>query len=103
VKTILCIFVFSFLFSCTINPEAELITQKEKQIVACSKEAKMCPDGQVVGRNPKLNCQFDSCTKDKKNTKMLCTTDVKQCPDGKFVGRDANNNCQFPPCGKNLN
>ncbi len=102
-KTIGCLVIFSALFSCTTNPEAELNAQKAKQIIACSKEAKMCPDGQVVRRNPKLNCQFDSCTKDKKNTKTFCTADVKQRPDGKFVGRDANNNCQFPPCGKNLN
>ena len=28
---------------------------------ACTKEAKMCPDGTSVGRNPDKNCEFDSC------------------------------------------
>lgn len=28
---------------------------------ACTMEAKMCPDGTGVGRNPNLNCEFDPC------------------------------------------
>ncbi|MBI2628741.1 hypothetical protein HYW74_01510 [Candidatus Pacearchaeota archaeon] len=28
---------------------------------ACTKEAKICPDGSSVGRNPALNCEFDPC------------------------------------------
>ncbi|MBN2066964.1 MAG: hypothetical protein JW744_00670 [Candidatus Diapherotrites archaeon] len=28
---------------------------------ACTEEAKVCPDGSTVGRNPALNCEFDPC------------------------------------------
>jgi len=28
---------------------------------ACTKEAKICPDGSTVGRNPDKNCEFDAC------------------------------------------
>ena len=29
--------------------------------IACTMDAKVCPDGSYVGRNPKLNCEFDAC------------------------------------------
>lgn len=29
--------------------------------VACTQEAKICPDGSSVGRNSSLNCEFDPC------------------------------------------
>jgi len=32
---------------------------------ACTEEAKICPDGTVVGRNPALNCEFDPCPQQK--------------------------------------
>jgi hypothetical protein len=32
----------------------------EKQI-ACTMEAKACPDGSYVGRNPGKNCEFNPC------------------------------------------
>ena len=28
---------------------------------ACTEEAKICPDGTAVGRNPDLDCEFDPC------------------------------------------
>lgn len=28
---------------------------------ACTMEAKLCPDGSSVGRNPDNNCEFDPC------------------------------------------
>lgn len=31
------------------------------QPTACTEEAKICPDGSAVGRNPALNCEFDPC------------------------------------------
>ena len=101
-KTIIFLILLGTLSSCTRNQETELSEQKEKQIIACSKEAKMCIGGQVVKRNPKNNCNFDPCPQQKKNTKTHCTADVKQCPDGTFVGRDSNNNCQFPACGNSF-
>jgi hypothetical protein len=29
--------------------------------VVCTMEAKACPDGSSVGRNPEKNCEFDPC------------------------------------------
>jgi hypothetical protein len=31
--------------------------------VVCTMEAKVCPDGSYVGRNPAKNCEFDPCPK----------------------------------------
>lgn len=31
--------------------------------VACTMEAKVCPDGSYVGRNPAKNCEFNPCPK----------------------------------------
>jgi hypothetical protein len=31
--------------------------------VACTMEAKACPDGSYVGRNPEKNCEFNTCPK----------------------------------------
>ena len=69
----------------------------------CNKEAKVCPDGSSVGRNPKNNCEFDSCPKTVakdpvKKEPMICTADVKECADGSFVGRDHYKNCAFKEC-----
>jgi len=102
VKTVIFLILLSTLYSCTKNQGEELGEHKDKQIIACSKEAKMCSGGQVVKRNPRNNCNFDSCPQHKKDTKTLCTADVKQCADGTFVGRDSNNNCQFPECRDSL-
>ena len=93
-------------------------TQDEQTtaVKACTKDAKVCPDGSSVGRNPKNNCEFFECPKPAKNSsnnnslvngkngkgkgqqQVMCTADVKQCPDGTFVGRDHSNKCKFKPC-----
>jgi hypothetical protein len=31
--------------------------------VVCTMEAKACPDGSYVGRDPEKNCEFRSCAK----------------------------------------
>lgn len=31
------------------------------QGIACTEEARICPDGSAVGRNPENNCEFDPC------------------------------------------
>ena len=92
----------------------------------CTLEAKACPDGSSVGRNPAKNCQFDecsqsvtACTDDAKicpdgssvgrispscefedcpTNQMLCTQDIKVCPDGSYVSRDPDKNCEFKLC-----
>ena len=33
----------------------------EGGMIACTEEAKICPDGTAVGRNPELDCEFDPC------------------------------------------
>jgi len=61
--------------------------------VACTLEAKQCPDGSYVGRDPEKNCEFNECP-----TIKACTDDAKLCPDGSSVGRDSANNCEFKDC-----
>ncbi|GAA4822814.1 hypothetical protein GCM10011365_21250 [Marinicella pacifica] len=63
---------------------------------ACTKDAKVCEDGQTVSRNPALNCAFDPCPEPL--TEIQCADDMKQCPDGSFVKRHPNNECLFKAC-----
>ena len=65
---------------------------------ACTKEGKICPNGQTVGRNPTLNCEFDPCPEPA--SAIECRQDMKQCPDGSFVIRDATKKCEFKACPK---
>lgn len=61
--------------------------------VACSAEAKACPDGSYVGRTGP-NCEFAPCPG---GDDVGCPTDAKICPDGSAVGRTGPN-CAFAPC-----
>lgn len=104
-KTIFILTIILMLNSCTQEPEAtkepapvqnQSSVEKPK---ACTKDAKMCPDGRTVGRNPAKNCEFDECeTQPVKKEPLMCTADVKQCADGSYVGRDPYNNCKFKDC-----
>jgi len=58
--------------------------------VACTKDAKQCPDGSTVGRVPP-KCEFEACPM------TACTKDAKQCPDGSTVGR-VPPKCEFEAC-----
>jgi hypothetical protein len=51
---ILAVFLIAFVisYSIKINSDGE---------IACTMEAKMCPDGSAVGRNSSKNCEFDEC------------------------------------------
>lgn len=61
--------------------------------VACTEEAKLCPDGSGVGRvGP--NCEFAPCPGEEP---VMCTQDVKECPDGSYVAR-LPPNCEFAAC-----
>jgi hypothetical protein len=86
-------------------------------LVGCTKEARVCPDGTYVGRvGP--SCEFTSCaenplsstTPDTQSeappapvtdvpapTVTACTMDAKQCPDGSYVGR-IGPSCEFAAC-----
>ena len=82
-----------------INVESNNQPVKEVVLKACTKEAKVCPDGNSVGRDPKNNCEFYACnTATKKKSSVMCPADVKECPDGSFVGRNHKNNCRFKDC-----
>ena len=59
---------------------------------SCPEDAKVCPDGSTVIRDPDKNCQFKPCPV------KACSADAKICLDGSGVGRDPNNNCEFYPC-----
>ncbi|MFA4820090.1 MAG: DUF333 domain-containing protein [Candidatus Aenigmatarchaeota archaeon] len=65
--------------------------------IACTQEAKLCPDGSYVGRTGP-NCQFPSCPKPAQtNGGNACTEEAMICPDGSAVGRTGPN-CAFAPC-----
>lgn len=83
--------------------------------VACTEEARLCPDGSAVGRSGPY-CEFAPCSgalpdrrgiidaplevpaPTKKGTESrVCTQEVKACPDGSFVGK-VGPNCEFAPC-----
>ncbi|MCK9352039.1 MAG: Hint domain-containing protein [Candidatus Paceibacterota bacterium] len=88
--------------------------------VACTMEAKICPDGSSVGRTGP-NCEFTPCKKGTSGNvvppnaepigegggsgtsgsgngeAVACTMDAKICPDGSAVGR-VGPNCEFAEC-----
>ncbi|MFV8755282.1 hypothetical protein ACNOYE_32430 [Nannocystaceae bacterium ST9] len=59
---------------------------------ACTRDAKICPDGSAVGRGGP-DCEFAACPE----PPMACTEEAKVCPDGSAVGRGGPN-CEFAPC-----
>lgn len=69
-KTIIGLIIASIIFiaGCVQQPVT----------VFCTAEAKLCPDGTAVGRNPAKNCEFDPC-------KVQVVTDAEQCEGGKTV------------------
>ena len=60
---------------------------------ACTREAKICPDGSAVGRTGP-NCEFAACPE---AAGTVCTMEAKMCPDGSAVGRSGPN-CEFAAC-----
>ncbi len=50
---ILAIIAFAAILALSISPG--------NGPIACTMEAKMCPDGSYVGRNAQNNCEFDPC------------------------------------------
>jgi hypothetical protein len=79
--------------------------------IACTEEAKMCPDGSSVGRTGE-NCSFALCPGETppsptvggvkksptpKAPPVVCTADAKLCADGTSVGRVAPK-CEFAKC-----
>jgi hypothetical protein len=48
-----------------------------KEPVACTEEAKLCPDGSAVGRIPP-NCEFAQCPSEGKKVVIQCTAEQKK-------------------------
>jgi hypothetical protein len=71
--------------------------EPEPDVVACTMDAKMCPDGSFVGRvGP--DCEFAACPPvEEVDEPIACTKDAKECPDGSYVGREAPD-CEFAAC-----
>lgn len=69
-------------------------TQSPNEPVACTADAKICPDGSAVGRvGP--HCEFAPCPEE--GSAVACDDDVKICPDGSAVGR-VGPSCEFASC-----
>lgn len=73
--------------------------------VACTTEARMCPDGTAVGRTGP-SCEFSPCPTENSSSEtsgrpdsntVACTMDAMACPDGSYVGR-VPPSCEFSPC-----
>lgn len=106
-------------------------SRKEPAQVACTQEARMCPNGSFVSRTGP-HCEFSPCPKDelpayrgiseepfqaptpvtppkaeaKKQTPpakegVICTQEVRLCSDGSFVARTGPK-CEFAPCPDDL-
>jgi hypothetical protein len=90
------LFSFSFLFLFSLPAQA-LVAR-----VACTQDARQCPDGSYVSRTGP-NCQFAPCPgeegagKENRPVRRACTKDAKACPDGSSVGRMPPT-CAFAPC-----
>ena len=89
---LLAIILSLLIFGCTspINPDNP---------VACTADAKLCPDSSAVGRTGP-NCEFSPCPKTGNISppdNVMCTDDAKICPDGSAVGRGGLD-CEFAPC-----
>jgi len=76
---------------CTCTAQGIACTERDcGGNVACTEEAKQCPDGSYVARSgPK--CEFVECPG------VACTLEALQCPDGSSVGRTGPK-CEFTPC-----
>jgi hypothetical protein len=84
--------------------------------IACTMDAKICPDGSGVGRTGP-NCEFAECPgqisggsgsigggliyPDNGIDTIACPEDVKICPDGSSVGRTGLN-CEFSKCSPTI-
>ncbi len=65
--------------------------------VACTMDAKVCPDGSAVGREGP-NCEFAPCPGEGSSEQVRgCTKELHICPDGTGVGRTGPN-CEFEAC-----
>lgn len=110
-----------------LAPYLDTVTPQKQ--MACTEEAKVCPDGSAVGRTGP-SCTFAPCPNDNlpnrpgiteepfiatptlpvekpvtpplpPQKEVMCIQDAKMCSDGSFVGRVAPN-CDYAPCPDDL-
>ncbi|QQR92195.1 MAG: hypothetical protein IPJ89_03470 [Candidatus Iainarchaeum archaeon] len=79
-------------------PVTTTVTPHPIENVACTLDAKACPDGSFVGRVAP-NCEFAACPGPSQNgnENVACDADVFQCPDGHYVSRQGPA-CEFISC-----
>jgi hypothetical protein len=127
-RAIAILLVLKVIFICAIliylniipNPLSLIVGNgTSHNLVGCTKEARVCPDGSYVGRvGP--SCEFKTCAENmlegtpekpgeatstnavssttlNQPLNVACTMDAKQCPDGSYVGRTGPS-CQFESC-----
>jgi len=73
--------------------EEDLALLSDDEPRACTMDAKACPDGSYVGRDPENDCAWHRCP----GEVQACTKELKICPDGTGVGRTGPH-CAFAPC-----
>lgn len=93
-SAVISVLTFFLLLGCQTDSSDS--PDKSSEQTACRKDAKICPDGQTVTRNPDLNCDFNPCPEPA--SEVECMGDMKQCPDGSFVIRDPQQDCHFKAC-----
>ena len=81
-----------------------LLSTNQHKPQACTKEARVCPDGTVVGRDGANNCEFSPCplgsAEDQlsiQEANVECARETKMCTDFSYVTRTGPN-CEFEPC-----
>ena len=64
--------------------------------IACTLEAKQCPDGSYVVRTGP-HCEFALCPAASSTPPVVCSMVAKLCPDGSYV-HPVGPKCEFPAC-----
>lgn len=75
-------------------------TQEQTDMVICTSDAKICPDGSYVSRTGP-HCEFAPCSDEGDAQRIpepvMCREDARQCADGSFVARQGVD-CEFSLC-----
>jgi len=98
------IVILAAIFSLSAGCQSAIVTQTPPvKPVACTMEAKQCPDGSYVSRSGP-NCEFAACPESKATTTptpppspVVCPQIAMACPDGSFVSPQGPN-CKIPAC-----
>jgi len=78
---------------------------REDVLIACTADAKVCPDGSYVSRQGP-NCEFSPCPEnlrfpDIRFPNIGCPEDARLCADGTTLSRIPPS-CEFPPCPEDI-